>query len=150
MKVADIGTISKEARALGTIQEKQAGLGTELVFKRQLTDLHEAQYQEYIEGLKSKIFEQGEALKKRADICGFLKYRQLIAELVGEAASNAYQSSKSGTFDVNGKHKTLTVIKKVNSKLDDMAQEILKQQEDNIQILKMVDDIRGLIVDMLL
>jgi uncharacterized protein YaaR (DUF327 family) len=150
MKVADIGTISKEARALGATQEKHADLDTELVFKRQLTDMHDAQYKEYIEGLKSKIFEQGEALKKKADICGFLKYRQLIAELVGEAASNAYQSSKTGAFDVNGKHKMLTIIKRVNSKLDDMAQEILKQQEENIKILNMVDDIRGLLVDMFL
>jgi uncharacterized protein YaaR (DUF327 family) len=103
MKVADIGTISKEARALGAAQEKQAGTDTELIFKRQLTDMHDAQYREYIEGLKSKIFEQGEALKKRADICGFLKYRQLIAELVGEAASNAYQSSKTALLMYNGK-----------------------------------------------
>lgn len=150
MKVADIGMISKDKQSVMAPQEKPVGQDTELVFRRQLTDLHEAQYKEYIEDLKSRIFEQGEVLKKKSDISGFLKYRQLIAELVGEAASNAYESSRSGGFDINGRHKVLTTIKKVNNTLDEMAQEILKQQTDNINLLQMVDDIRGLIVDMFL
>lgn len=150
MKVADIGTITKDKQSLTSLQERQPSADTELVFQRQLTSMHEAQYQEYIEDLKNRIFEQGEALKQKSDICGFLKYRQLIAELVGEAASNAYQSSRSGGFDIKGRHKVLTIIKKVNSKLDDMAQEILAQQNDNIKLLQMVDDVRGLLVDMFL
>jgi uncharacterized protein YaaR (DUF327 family) len=150
MKVADVGVISKDAQSVAMLQERQPETGEELIFRRQLTALHEAQYQEYIENLKGKIFEQGETLKKKADICGFLKYRQLIAELVGEAASNAYESSKSGSFDIRGKHKVFTIIKKVNGRLDEMAQEILTQQSDNIKLLQMVDDIRGLIVDMFL
>jgi uncharacterized protein YaaR (DUF327 family) len=150
MKVADIGMISKDTASVAALQERQPGPGTELVFKRQLTELHETQYQKYIDDLKNRIFEQGETLKKKSDISGFLKYRQLIAELIGEAASNAYESSRSGSFDINGRHKVLTTIKKVNGKLDEMAQVILSQQNDNINLLQMVDDIRGLIVDMFL
>lgn len=150
MKIADVSQISKEPQSITAPQERINETGTVVSFQRHMTQSNEAQYTKYIESLKEQIFAQGEVIKKKADISGFLKYRKLISELVGEAASNAYASSRSDTFDVRGKHKIFVMIKTVNGKLDEMAQEVLKQQEDNIKLLQMVDDIRGLLVDLFL
>jgi uncharacterized protein len=150
MKVYDIGKIAKDTQAASAVQNKPSGAGLGSSFQRHMSDLSQSDYQEYIEGLKCRIFVQGEIIKTNADISGFLMYRKLLSELIRETASNAFASSRSGAFDSRGKHKVFTIIKKVNSKLDEMAQEILSQQSDNIKLLQMVDDIRGLLVDMFL
>lgn len=150
MKVADVGTIQKEAQALAAPQDKQRPAEPGLSFARHISDINDAHYQKYLEELRDRIFEQGEVIKKKSDINEFIKYRKLISELLGEVAGNAYEASKSTAFDSRGKHKVLIQVKRINSKLDDMAQEVLRSQGDNIRLLQMVDDIRGMLVDMFL
>jgi uncharacterized protein len=150
MKVYDIGRISTENQINTAVMEKPSSSGMGSSFQRQMSDLSQAEYREYIEGLKNSIFAQGEIVKDNADISAFVIYRKLLAQLLNEVASNAYVTSRTGAFDSKGRHKVFIVIKSVNKKLDDMAREILSQQSDSIKLLQMVDDIRGLLVDMLL
>lgn len=150
MKIADIGTISKETQTSAAVMDKPSAGGLGSSFQRHMSNLNREDYEEYIEDLKNKILEQGEVIKNNADIPGFLKYRKLISELINEAASNAYITSRSGAFDSRGKHKVFIMIRKVNVKLDEMAQEILSEQSDNLKLLDMVDDIRGMLVDLFL
>jgi uncharacterized protein YaaR (DUF327 family) len=42
------------------------------------------------------------------------------------------------------------VVKRINQKLDEMTAEVLREQTDNIRLLSIVDDIRGMLVDLLL
>lgn len=119
-------------------------------FSRQLTQLGEDQYTEYIRGLIGDIDKQGEILGKRADIKEFQKYREMITQLLNETVSNSYAFNKSDSFDMRGRHRVYSVIKKVNTELDSMASDILSEQKGNIKILDKIDDIRGLLVDLLL
>ena len=79
-----------------------------------------------------------------------MEYRRLIAELLDVTASNAYVCTKTSAFDTKGRRNVFVLIKKVNDRLEEMAQEILSEQKDNIRLLEMVDDIRGLLLDILL
>jgi uncharacterized protein YaaR (DUF327 family) len=40
------------------------------------------------------------------------------------------------------------VIRSINEKLEELTREMLSEQRDNIRILQMVDDIRGLLMDL--
>ena len=53
----------------------------------------------------------------------------------------------SPPFDAKGRRNVMVLIKKVNVMLDEMAQQILQEQSENIRLLEMVDDIRGMLVD---
>lgn len=150
MKIADIGKIQKESQSVTAPHDKLQPEETGVSFRRHISDINDARYQEHIEELRERIFEQGEVIKKKSDINEFIKYRKLIAELMGEVAGNAYESSKTSSFDARGKHKVFVLIKKVNSKLDEMARQVLDSQSENIKLLQMVDDIRGMLVDMFL
>ena len=113
-------------------------------------DFSEAQRQKYIEDLKDRIFRQGETIKKKADIGEFMQYRRLIAELLEAAASNAYACIRTSAVNSKGMRNVFVLVKTVNARLDEMAQQILSEQSDNLRLLKMVDDIRGLLVDVFL
>ena len=150
MKVADVGQVSSGMQSVSTVGGTQAGAGQGFSFSRHMLNYSEAQYQRYIEDLKDRIFRQGETIKGKADIAEFMQYRKLIAELLEMAASNAYACTKTSAFDAKGRRNVFVLIKQVNSRLDEMARQILAEQSDNIRLLEMVDDIRGLLVDIMM
>lgn len=150
MKVSDVGQVPSNMQSVSSSGGAQAGAGQGFAFSRHMMDFSEAQYQKYIEDLKDRIARQGETIKGKADIAEFMQYRKLIAELLELAASNAYACSKTSAFDTRGRRNVFVLIKKVNSRLDEMARQILSEQSDNIKLLEMVDDIRGLLVDIMM
>jgi uncharacterized protein YaaR (DUF327 family) len=147
MKIADVSKISSDMRSVSAAGGIQPGVGQGFSFSRHMMDFTDAQYQKYLEDLKNRIFRQGETIKKKADIGEFMQYRKLIAELLEAAAGNAYACGRTSAFDTKGRRNVFVLIKKVNARLDEMAQQILSEQRDNIHLLEMVDDIRGLLVD---
>jgi len=150
MKVANISQSSSSMQGVTNAGSAQPGGSRDFSFSRHMMDFSQAQYQKYIEELKKKIFSQGENIKKKADISEFMEYRRLIAELLEVAAGNAYACTKTSAFDAKGRRNVFVLIKMVNARLDEMAQEILSEQKDNIHLLEMVDDVRGLLLDILL
>jgi uncharacterized protein YaaR (DUF327 family) len=150
MKITDVGTMPSNMQSIYTSGNTQAGGGQGFAFSRNMMDFSQAQHQKYIEDLKERIFRQGETMKKRADIGQYTQYRKLIAELLAVVAGNAYACTRDSVFDAKGRRNVFLLIKKVNARLDELAQQILSEQSDNIRLLKMVDDIRGLLVDILL
>jgi uncharacterized protein YaaR (DUF327 family) len=150
MKVSDIGKISSNVHNAPVAGSTQPGPGQGVEFSRHMMNFSEAQYRKYIEDLKDRINRQGDAVKQRADIGAFLQYRKLIAELLEVAAGNAYACTRTSAFDAKGRRNVFVLIKQVNAKLDEMAQQILTEQQDTIRLLEMVDDVRGLLLDILL
>ena len=150
MKVADVRKSSSGIQSVTTAGGPQQGGAQEFAFSRHMMDFSQAQYQKYIEDLKDRIFRQGEAIKHKADISEFMQYRRLITELLEVTAGNAYACTKTSSFDAKGRRNVFVLIKMVNARLDEMAQEILSEQKDNIHLLEMVDDVRGLLLDILL
>ena len=150
MKVSDVGRISSNIQSVSPSGNAHPGGGQGFSFSRNMMDFSEAQHQKYIKDLKDRIFRQGETIKKKADIGEYIQYRKLIAELLEVVAGNAYTCIQDSAFNAKGRRNVFFLIKKINNRLDEMAQQILSEQSDNIRLLKMVDEIRGLLVDILL
>ncbi len=150
MKISDVGAMPTNMQSVSSVGQARPGSGEGFSFSRNMMDFSQAQHQKYLEDLKDKIFRQGETIKKKADIREYMQYRKLIAELLEVVAGNAYACAKTSAFDAKGRRNVFLLIKKVNARLDEMAQQILTEQSENIRLLEMVDDIRGLLVDILL
>jgi len=148
MKVEDINHVLSDRGGYAAVKERPDTGGVGLSFARQLTTLGETQYAAYVQDLQERIRKQGERIKERADLKAVMDYRALIGELVSEAANNAFAGHKSEAFDEKGRHKVNFVIRSINEKLEALTREILSEQQDNLRILQMVDDIRGLLVDL--
>lgn len=106
--------------------------------------------EERIAALAVKIEDQGLLLSQRADIGEMERYRALIAELIAEVVANGYAVRKERTLDPRGRIKICTTINKINEKLEDLAREILSENKDRLEIISKIDDIKGLIVDIML
>jgi uncharacterized protein YaaR (DUF327 family) len=150
MKVTDVGKVPKGAQNVSVVGAGQAGGGQGFLFSRHLMDFSQAQHQKYIEDLKDRIFRQGETIKRKADLGEFIQYRKLIAELLEVVAGNAYACARTTALDSRGRRNVFILIKKINVRLDELAQQILQEQKENLRLLEMVDEIRGLLLDVLL
>ena len=121
-----------------------------LLFRRTLNGLGAEHHQRYLADLLHKIDEQGQRLATKADIGELQKYRELLSEFIREIVSNSYAFNKENSYEARRRHKVFATVNKINAKLEELAQEMLLAQATNLDILNKVDDIRGLILDILM
>lgn len=150
MKVQDVTSAPVGFRIPISTRESASGSGWQQSFQRHMSDYANAEYEERLKKLRERIEHQGEILKTRMDLSELDKYRRLISELIGETASNAYRYLKLERFGSGGDRRIYAVIRQVNRMLEQMTQELLSEQNDQILLLEMADDIRGLLVDLFL
>lgn len=150
MRVQDVRNASVNMRVSASSREGMAGQAGQRGFQRHLNEIADAQYEKHMKDLRGRIEEQGEILMARMDVNALDQYKKLIAELIGETASNAYRYLKLEKFSGAGEHRIYVVIRRVNQMLEEMTRELLKEQSDQMELLNMADDIRGLLVDLFL
>lgn len=89
-------------------------------------------------------------MAQRADLREFHRYRDMIRQLMDEAVSNGFAFQKFRKFDARGRNKTFALVQRINAKLEEITEQLLKDEADHIALLRSVDDIRGMLVDMLM
>ncbi|MCX7714660.1 MAG: YaaR family protein [Clostridia bacterium] len=119
-------------------------------FGEALENASESNHRETVIELTKSILEQGDIIAKRCDIKELKKYKELISSFFNEIVSNGFKFSKEGKLDERGRKKLYANIKKVDADMEILATELLKEQRDQILILKTVEDIRGIILDTLI
>ena len=119
-------------------------------FRRTLTDLTKEMYAVRIQEMKKAIDEQGERLSDRVDVKEYQKYRRLIQEFIGEIVSNGYSFRREDAYASRGRHRYIATVRVIDEKLHELGVEVMKVHADKIEILNRVDDIRGLLMDLLM
>jgi len=107
-------------------------------------------YQARMQQLKKDIDEQGAKLADRVDVKELERYRRLIREFLDEIVSNGYTFSREDAYASRGRHRYIATVKVVDEKLDELGKEVLKENADKIEILHRIDDIRGLLLDLMM
>lgn len=105
------------------------------------------------EELKKKALEiekQGKHLANHIDVSELKVYKRLVMEFLDEAVRSSSKFSKESFLDRRGRHRVFSTIKIVNEKLEELTREVLKSERDNLAILGRIEDIRGLILDLIL
>lgn len=112
-----------------------------------MSKISEEDLQARLGSLMEEITEQGERIAKKKDIKDMRKYRSLIKDFMNEIISRSHSFSRENFLDRRGRHRVYGIIRLVDENLDELAQELMKEQKDNITILQKIGDIRGLILD---
>lgn len=92
---------------------------------------------------------QGKKLSKHMDVRDMKHYRKLIQEFMNEIVNRSHKFSRENFLDRRGRHRVYGMIKRVNVALDELAQELMKDEKDHLCILGKIDEIRGLLLDIL-
>ena len=97
--------------------------------------------------LMEEITMQGNKLSKRMDVKDMKKYRGLIKEFMNEIINRSHEFTRENFLDRRGRHRVYGIIRLIDQNLDELAQELVKEEKDHISILNKIGEIRGLLLD---
>ena len=109
--------------------------------------IQEADLQARLNSLMEEITMQGDKIAKKKDIRDMKKYRGLIKDFMNEIINRSHQFSRENFLDRRGRHRVYGIIRLVDQTLDELAQELVKDEKDNLAILAKIGEIRGLLLD---
>ena len=111
------------------------------------THIQEADLQARLSSLMEEITMQGDRISRKKDIRDMKKYRGLIKEFMNEIINRSHQFSRENFLDRRGRHRVYGIIRLMDQTLDELAQELVKDEKDNLAILAKIGEIRGLLLD---
>lgn len=150
MKVGNLGDNAANITETRGREERKASETKNSTFHTKLAQAETSNFDERVRNMFNKIAEQGDKLSRKIDIREFKIYKAMISEFLDEIVNNSHKFSKKSFLDRRGRYKVYAVIKRINEELDLLAKEFLNGEKDNIQILQRLDDIRGLILDIIM
>lgn len=130
------------------IEQQQNVQPADDTFKFMLaSNIEEAALADRLNLMMEEIVMQGDKIIKRMDVKDMRKYRSLIKEFMNEIVNRSHKFSRENFLDRRGRHRVYGIIRLVDEKLDELAQELVKDERDTISILAKVGEIRGLLLD---
>lgn len=106
---------------------------------------------EVLEELLDEIHESGEALKEVPTLENIKRYRQSVSDFMKYIVKNTLDTDTavSSSFNPLKKQKRYIIIRVIDDNLEQLAAGILQNQMDQLKILEKIDEINGLIVNLL-
>ncbi len=104
-----------------------------------------------LEKLLDNVHELGEDLKNHPSVASILKYKEAVSGFLHYVVKESLETvTKEGSrYNPLKKQKRFTLIKVVNQKLERLAVGILQNHKDQLELLRRVDEIYGLLIDIL-
>jgi uncharacterized protein YaaR (DUF327 family) len=146
--VGDMDIKVNEAQLTQNVQSEQNIQKADGTFKFTLaSQIEDADLQNTLKVMMEEITMQGDKISKKRDIRDMKKYRAMIKGFMNEVVSRSHTFERENFLDRKGRHRVYGIIKLVDQRMDELAQELVKDEKDNIKILGMVGDIQGLLLD---
>ena len=114
-----------------------------------MSAIEEEGLQERLSLMYEDITMQGNKITKHMDVADMKRYRTLIKEFMNEIVNRSHKFSRENFLDRKGRHRVYGIIRRVDETLDELAQELMKDEKDHLSILAKVGGIRGLLLDIL-
>lgn len=114
-----------------------------------LSQIDQADLQEKMTAMVKEITAQGKKIAEHRDIRDLKMYRSLISNFLGEVVANSHKFSRENFLDRRGRHRVYGIIRQVNDKIDELAKELLNAEKNQVEILRCIGEIEGLILDIL-
>jgi uncharacterized protein YaaR (DUF327 family) len=118
-------------------------------FKLKLNDLEQDQIRIELKALYDKIETQSNKLSNKLFIDDLINYKKLVKEFLNITVNNSHVFFKENSLDRRGRHRIYSLVKKVDQELDEITQEFLDLENKRINILKRLNDIQGILMDIM-
>lgn len=151
-------TAKKNERAAATkkssfataFEQKQAE--QELISEGLPLEIAGMSQEEAIIFLKDAIDESGDLLKREQNPANMEKFRKSVSQFMKYIVKNNYEIVKQKRFGRNRKGRPVDPriqIRIIDEKLNELARGVLYNQQKNLNVLARVEELNGLIVDLI-
>ncbi|MBU6080107.1 MULTISPECIES: YaaR family protein [Allobacillus] len=95
----------------------------------------------------NQIQAQGEKIAKFRSFKDLAKYKRMIHEFIDEAVKHGLTLKQSRSWDLAGGNRQLTLVEQIDEKLMNLTDQLLDQEKDSLDLLKVIGEIKGLLVN---
>ena len=139
-----------ETTPLSSVNRTNNVQPTDDSFRFTLTSaIEDADLQTKINNMLQDINVQGKLIARHMDIREMKRYRGLIRDFLNEIVNRSHKFSRENFLDRRGRHRVYGIIRLIDENLDELAQELMKDEQDHLAILAKIGEIRGLLLDIL-
>lgn len=128
------------------VNEKKA---IQEAFKNKLENIRQEHIREELKILYDKIESQTTKLKDSLFIEDLIEYKRLVKEFLNITVKNSHVFYKENSLDRRGRHRVYSLVKRVDNELDELTKDFLNIENNRLRILKRLDDIKGILLDIL-
>lgn len=97
--------------------------------------------------LIERVNDTGKVLVASRNISDLKRYKNAVADFLDETNRRTYQLKEESSWDFMGNRKHHMIVKKIDEKMEELTKEITTEQEDNLRVLELIDEIKGLLID---
>lgn len=127
---------------------KQVTPGTDTSFLSKFLTAQKQTIREELETLMGEIDSQALIIEKTLTFNSLECYKDLVRKFVQIAVNELYEVEEKLSITPSGKHKALTIVKKIDETLEKLASEFLSKHGNLIDFIARLDQIRGLLLDL--
>lgn len=98
-------------------------------------------------GMMKDIETQGEKLAEHRTIDDLRKYKKMVKEFMEEAVNSGLQLEEQRGFNRRGRTKVYKIVKEVDSRLTQLANDVINKEKSQLDILGKVGEIQGLLIN---
>lgn len=101
-----------------------------------------------LEKMLNKLEEIGKRLVESFSIYELKNYKDTMRDFLQTTQGQAYKLKEETVFFRQGKTKIMHLIEKIDAELEELSKLVLGRQKNQVELLKKMDQIRGLLVDL--
>jgi uncharacterized protein YaaR (DUF327 family) len=117
-------------------------------FTAELSQSHEKISRKRLDMLLGEIAAQGQRLSQTPTYSELKAYRTLISKFLSETVEQMYTVESRAGWDRHGRQKMYTTIKKIDSELSELTEDVRQGQERQLSIAARLDTIPGMLIDL--
>lgn len=118
-------------------------------FKEKLENIQQEQIREELKVLFEKIETKTNKLQDRLFIEDLVEYKKLVKDFLNISVNNSHVFYKENSLDRRGRHRVYSIVKQVDKELDDLTKDFIDIEGNRLKILDRLNDIKGLLLDIL-
>lgn len=103
--------------------------------------------QQELQQLMKNITVQGDRVARFRSFRDLAKFKRMVKGFLQETVYNGLDLQKSHSFNVEGKSRQLAIVKEVDEKLLELTEEIMNQEKKTVDILGLIGEIKGLLIN---
>lgn len=125
-----------------TTEKKEANFNNILSQTRQLESKE-------LQLFLNKLEVQGKKLAESLSLQDLVEFKKMVKSFLKSTLGQARNMQEETFWDYRGQPKVMARVTKINRALEQLGEQVLSSQAEPLKILAKIDEIKGLIVDLL-
>lgn len=97
----------------------------------------------------NKLDKQGRKLAESLSLQDLLEFKKMVKSFLKSTLGQSRSMQEETFWDYRGQPKVMSRVTKINHALEELGEQVLSSQAEPLKILAKIDQIKGLIIDLL-